>query len=44
MAEALFARAREPKTFLRYPQAGHMNLGEAGAYAAAANFLRHPTP
>ena len=35
----LFAAAREPKTFHRYPQAGHLDLMKTPAYDDAASFL-----
>ncbi len=37
---ALFARAREPKRMVVYPEAGHNDLHQHGAAAEAARFIR----
>ena len=38
--EALFALAREPKRFVRFPQGGHVNLDDYGAVPMVKEFLR----
>ncbi len=37
--EALFALAREPKRFVRFPQGGHVDLDDHGAIDVVKNFL-----
>ena len=37
--EALFALAREPKRFVRFPQGGHVNLDDYGAVPVVRAFL-----
>ncbi|MGH6725477.1 MAG: alpha/beta hydrolase [Pseudolabrys sp.] len=37
--EALFALAREPKRFVRFPQGGHVDLDDHGAIDAVKKFL-----
>jgi fermentation-respiration switch protein FrsA (DUF1100 family) len=37
--EKLFALAREPKRFVRFPQGGHVNLDDYGAQKAVRTFL-----
>ena len=37
--ERLFALAREPKRFVRFPQGGHVNLDDYGAQKAVRTFL-----
>jgi fermentation-respiration switch protein FrsA (DUF1100 family) len=37
--EKLFALAREPKRFVRFPEGGHMNLDDFGAAAVVKEFL-----
>ncbi len=37
--ERLFALAREPKRFLRFPQGGHVNLDDHGAAKPIKTFL-----
>ena len=38
-AERLFALAREPKRFVRFPEGGHVDLDEHGAMQAVREFL-----
>jgi fermentation-respiration switch protein FrsA (DUF1100 family) len=38
-AERLFALAREPKRFVRFPQGGHVNLDDFGAAKVVREFL-----
>ncbi len=38
-AEKLFALAREPKRFVRFPQGGHVNLDDYGAAKVVKEFL-----
>ena len=38
--EKLFALAREPKRFVRFPQGGHVNLDDFGAAKVVKEFLR----
>jgi len=38
-AEKLFALAREPKRFVRFPQGGHVNLDDYGAANVIKDFL-----
>jgi uncharacterized protein len=40
MGRAVFAAAHEPKVFWLAPDAGHNNLGEAGAFDVAQEFVR----
>jgi fermentation-respiration switch protein FrsA (DUF1100 family) len=40
--ERLFARAHEPKQFVRFPEAGHDNLGNYGAIETALHFINAP--
>jgi fermentation-respiration switch protein FrsA (DUF1100 family) len=37
--ERLFALAREPKQFVRFPGGGHENLGNFGAIATVRQFI-----
>jgi fermentation-respiration switch protein FrsA (DUF1100 family) len=37
--ERLFALAREPKQFVRFPQGGHDDLGHYGAIETALRFI-----
>ena len=37
--ERLFALAREPKQFVRFPQAGHNDLDNYGAIETARRFI-----
>ena len=43
-AEKLFALAREPKRFVRFPRGGHVNLDEFGATKAVRAFLAERFP
>jgi fermentation-respiration switch protein FrsA (DUF1100 family) len=38
-AEKLFALAREPKRFVRFPGGGHVNLDDFGAAKVVQEFL-----
>jgi fermentation-respiration switch protein FrsA (DUF1100 family) len=39
LGETLFALAREPKQFIRFPQGGHNDLGSFGAVETARHFI-----
>lgn len=39
LGERLFALAREPKQFVRFPEGGHDNLGDYGAIETARRFI-----
>jgi uncharacterized protein len=39
LGERLFALAREPKRFVRFPNGGHDDLDAHGSIAAARQFL-----
>jgi len=44
LGEQLYALIKSPKRFVRFPGAGHNDLGANGAVGVAKQFLAEPSP